>query len=129
VVILNSVRSGYLMSSPTFKKRLILPSSVTAKNGNPYWMPTERVMQHMSLIRCLVRLSRSSDPVMSKNILKIYKCVNQNFFGNIYDSIKIIAPELIPIFVRSSFKTSIIAELKIVIQRIRWITKTKSPRK
>lgn len=124
VAILNSVRPGYVMSTPTFKKRANLPSTVTAKNGNPYWLPTERVMQHISLIRCLVKLSKSSDVVTSQNLLKINKCINQNFFGSIYDSINVIAPELTPIFVRSSFKTSIIAELRSLINRF-FITKIK----
>ena len=128
VAILNSVKSGYLMKSPTYLKRVNLPSSVMSKNGNSYWLPTERVMQHISLIRCLAELSNFSDPATSKNLLKISESINRKFFGLIYDSIKIIAPELAPIFVRSSFKTAIFAELKLVIRKIGEIPKIKFPK-
>ena len=105
--LLNSIQSGYVMSEPTIVKRVELPTTVTSKNGTPYWYPTERVMQHLSFQRCIAELMKNVDSKTKKHLKKLSNTLDSNFFGLIYDAIRTISPNLQPILVRSSLKTII----------------------
>jgi hypothetical protein len=105
--LLNSIRPGYIASKPITVKRVELPPAATSKNRNPYWYPTERVQQHLSFQRCILELSNHVNSEVVKELLKLSKTLNSNFFGLIYDSIRSMSPDLQPIFVRSSLKTII----------------------
>jgi hypothetical protein len=105
--LLNSIQPGYIMSKPIIVKRVELPTTVTSKNGSPYWYPTERAQQHLSFQRCILELSKHSDGEVEKNLSMLSKTLDSNFFGLIYDSIRTLSPDLQTIFVRSSFKTII----------------------
>ena len=105
--LLNSIESGYIMRKPSIIHRVELPTSVTSKNGTPYWYPTERVWQHLSFQRCILELHKNTDSETKKQLMKLSKSLDSNFFGLICSSIWSISPDLLPIFVRSSFKTII----------------------
>jgi glycosyltransferase involved in cell wall biosynthesis len=105
--LLNSIESGYIMRKPSIIKRVVLPTTVTSKNGTPYWYPTERVWQHLSFQRCILELYKNTDSETKKQLMKLSKTLDSNFFGLICDAIWSISPDLLPIFIRSSFKTII----------------------
>lgn len=105
--LLNSIKSGYIMRKPIIIKRVELPTTVTSKNGTPYWYPTERVLQHLSFQRCILELYKNTDSETKKQLTKLSKTLDSNFFGLICDAISSVSPDLRPIFVRSSFKTII----------------------
>jgi len=110
--LLNSIQPGYVMNKPITVKRVELPTTGTSKNGNPYWYPTERILQHLSFQRCIVEMVKITDTETKKHLEKLSKTIDSNFFGSIYDAIRTISPDLQPIFVRSSLKTIVNFYLK-----------------
>jgi hypothetical protein len=59
------------MRKPIIIKRVELPTTVTSKNGTPYWYPTERVLQHLSFQRCILELYKNTDSETKKQLTKL----------------------------------------------------------
>jgi hypothetical protein len=122
--LLNSIQSGYIMKKPSITKRIELTTTVTSRNGSPYWYPSERVHQHLSFQRCILELSKNVDGNTEKQLKKLSKSLDSNFFGLIFDAIRTISPDLQQILVRSSFKTIINFYFKLSKKKIkRYISK------
>ena len=113
----------YRLSNPHVRKRVELRSTVKGKNGNDYWLPTERVLQHQSLMNCLNVIENWVEVNEKKRIVKFRNTNRANFFGVIFDSVKTISPELLVDLTQSSYKTSLRFGLKRIVRVI--LVKTK----
>jgi len=85
----------------------VAPSTITSRSGEAYYLPTERVYQHASIIRCLNRLTLEY-PQHARRIRVIQLSASFNFFGKVYDSVGIISPEVQRDLIMSSLKTAMI---------------------
>lgn len=125
--LLNSIQSGYIIGKPSIINRVNLPTTVTSKNGNPYWHPTERVWQHLSFQRCILELYKNTDSETKKQLMKMSKTLDSNFSGVICGAVKSISPDLLPIFIRSSVKEIINFYFKLSKKKInRFLLKIRS---
>jgi hypothetical protein len=62
------------------------------------------VWQHLSFQRCILELYKNTDSETKKQLMKLSKTLDSNFSGLICGAIQSISPDLLPIFIRSSFK-------------------------
>ncbi len=116
---LNAKGKSFTLSKPRVLKRVELPMNFTGNVGEKYWLPTERVHQYLSLMRCLDVMSVWVDEIEEKELARFRNANRASFFGLILDSVKTISPEILGDLTRSSFKTSLNFELKKSIKSIK----------
>ena len=85
---------------------VIVPSTIASKQGSAFYLPTERVYQHVSLINVLnlfdLEFSR-----FKKKIKVIKFAAKLNFFGTVYDAVGIISKDVQRDLIFSGVKTNI----------------------
>lgn len=109
---LDAKGKSYSLSSPKVINRVELPTSVRGRTGNEYWLPTERVIQYVSLMRCVDKLSLWTSEKERKKLEKFRKANKSNLFGLLFDSVKTISPDILSDLARSSFKTALHFEIR-----------------
>ena len=83
---------------------VIVPTLIKSTRGLAYKLPTERVYQYVSLLKCFYEMKLYFPEFYSKlRILEFY--TRMNFFGSIFDSIGRISPDAKSDFVYSSLKS------------------------
>jgi len=110
--------SAVTLNTPRYVLRDNLETTVSSSNGSPYWHPTERVYQYISSLACLQKIARGVNPTVKRRLTRIEKGVRSKFFGLLFDSVKTISPEILPDLAKSTFKTSLIFEIRFLIRRI-----------
>jgi hypothetical protein len=93
-----------------------LHSFIKTKQGNPYYLPTERVFQYISLMNCLSDLRWRFDK-HGRKIAMIEMSARLNFFGTILDSVGIISPDLRKELIVSGVRTNISFYIRRVLKR------------
>jgi len=116
---LRSKGDSFILSKPSVSNRINLPTTVTGKSGSEYWLPTERVYQYLSLMRCLDAICLWLNESEMKELERFRNMNRANFFGMIFDSVKTISPQILGDLTRSSFKTSAKFELKKLVSKIK----------
>jgi glycosyltransferase involved in cell wall biosynthesis len=118
-LILFTLGDSFTSSTPGISFRAQLPSTIRSSNGNPYWHPTERVYQYLSLNRCIDHLD-SSFFGGNNGRLKSFRMANKRkFFGLLFDAVETIEPKIMMDLTRSSFSTALNAELRLILRRCR----------
>lgn len=121
--ILFAEGDSFLFARPEILSRERLETTIRSSGGNPYWYPTERVYQYLSMIRCLEKISSISTLKNGKRI-KAFQRVNQGkFFGLLFDAVGILAPDNRKDLTRSSFTTAIHFEFQLFLEWVRKIIK------
>ena len=83
---------------------VIVPTLIKSTRGLAYKLPTERVYQYVTLLKCFYEMKLYFPEFYSKlRILEFY--TRMNFFGSIFDSIGRISPDAKSDFVYSSLKS------------------------
>ena len=110
--------SAVTLNSPRYVLRDNLETTVSSSNGSPYWYPTERVHQYVSSLACLQKMAREMNPNVKRRLARIERGVKSKFFGLLFDAVKTISPEILPDLARSTFRTSLIFEIRFFVRRI-----------
>lgn len=118
-LVLFSLGQSFLCSSPTIHFRTQLPSTIRASSGNPYWHPTERVYQYLSMNRCIDKLALNLVNGDEKKLMSFKKANRRKFFGLIFDAIETINPAIMTDFTRSSFLTSVNLEVRRIRKKFK----------
>ena len=116
VALLNSLKTGFLLPKPTIISRDALPTTVVATSGNPYFYPTERVIQHISFFRCVEKIDQILDLKAKRRLNHFTKANKKFFFGIIHDAVKTMDPKLAKVLMESSFKTYLNSKVKALLK-------------
>ena len=116
VALLNSLKTGFLLPKPTIISRDALPTTVVATSGNPYFYPTERVIQHISFFRCVEKIDQILDLKAKRRLNHFTKANKKFFFGIIHDAVKTMDPKLAKVLMESSFKTYLKSKVKALLK-------------
>jgi glycosyltransferase involved in cell wall biosynthesis len=118
-MILFSLGHSFTCSSPRISFRAQLPSTIRSSNGNPYWQPTERVYQYLSLIRCIDQVDGKIFDGNSRRLNLFRKANRRKFFGLLFDAVETIEPNIMMDLTRSSFSTVVNAEFRLIRKKCR----------
>jgi hypothetical protein len=116
VALLNSLRSGYILSLPTIISQDALPTTVVATSGHPYFYPTERVIQHISFFKCVEKIDQMLDGKARRRLNQFTKANEKYFFGIIHDAVKIMDSKLANMLLKSSFRTYLNSKAKTLLK-------------
>ncbi len=109
-------RPGLVYSRYKLHHLSSLPSTILARSGEPYWHPSERVRQQVSLVRCLEELETLVGFRQAKSLKKFLAISKRNFFGSVFDGVILMYPESSRYFALYSFKTVLAFYLRTLLR-------------
>lgn len=118
-MILFALGDSFTCTSPRISFRTQLPSTIRSSNGNPYWHPTERVYQYLSLNRCIDHVENHSFDGNNRKLDSFRKANKRKLFGLLFDAVETIEPKIAMDLTRSSLSTVLNAELRLIMKKCR----------